>query len=732
MGVHAALMTALTWGTACSKTELDDLPAVKRIPEDTTTELVSLDSKPVNSEQVAESEEQEATPPVDLSASFESEPVDSPEGSTADRGATDDADELVPPAPESSSSNAPQPPETATVVPGASAQTNILLSGLPEMMSDAGMDAPVSTSTAERLVKIASVSTGEAASPEAIERLHRDLERIDEPVAALSRIDSFSSFYALSDVQKQQFTAERQTWAARSLEKLIRIDGHFVPRDQLEEEQRTLIRYLTHVLQQCQSRQSIEAVLETLEKASRENSDSIVAYYHSGLVKAIWFGDSRDALGDFRRITKEMPEHAGAWNNRAICEMKSGEFSGALGSWRKAVTSSQNLSDRTFIVHNIAYAASIAQSEKIKAPASFSDSATRLLADAAPLISDQPAARGPYWRFSPWIAKPDHVVAVRGYHDTSAIPAQHLRPLKRVNALAIGGEWLLVPTENLSMPYLGTSSSIRVLSPDLQVKTPIGFADDIATNEELGLTLLRCTALAAPELGIATEAVEPGDTVHVELSAPDQPGRFCSMNCVSLPMPVTYAFGLQGEESEGASAGAAIFDEQGTLAGLVTPLSSSATGPLVQFAWSAATIREFITSAGVVLPETNDQENKTWETRKDFLSNHLVRLELCYPEECLSLELAQRSKFNQSHFLIDRSCLVCDGRSRVNCDRKGCVKGQTSRRYKGIVSYTQKGEPIYGLKVAVERCTRCNGQATLDCPNCRDGTEPERGSLLLE
>ncbi|MCG6155880.1 tetratricopeptide repeat protein [Rubinisphaera margarita] len=732
MGVHAALLTALTWGAACSNSELDQLPTVSHVTEEVAANPDTQAEEFISSDSSSGPESSTTPPPVDQSNPIEPEFVSPPEGSSRDAEVAGDSTEPGPPRTEESSSESRQPDATAMAVPGASVQTNILLSGVPEMVSDAGMESPASSSTPQRVVKAASVSTEEVASLEAIERLHRDLEAESEPEAALSRLDSFLAFYRLSAAQEQQFAAERQTWAARGLEKLIRIDEHFVPRSELEEDQLVLIRYLASVIQLCQSRQSIESVLETLEKASRENSDSIVAFYHSGLIKAVWLNDSRDALGDFRRITREMPEHAGAWNNQAICEMKSGDFSRALGSWRKAVTSSQNLSDRTFIAHNIAYAAEIAQSEKIKAPASFSDAALRLLADAGPLVSGQPRARGPYWRFSPWIAKAEHVTAVRGYHDANAIPPQHIRPLKRISALAVGGEWLLVSTDDLSIPYLGMSDYIRVLSPDLQVMSSIGVAEFIATNEELGLTLLRCQALAAPVLEVARDIVEPGAPIHVGLSVPDQSMTFHSTNSVSLPTNVAYAFGLKMDEIEPLPTGAPVFDANGKLGGLIAPLSSSATGSPIQFVWSASTITEFLTAAGVVIPVTAEQGNGTWETRQHFLTNHLVRLELCYPEECLSLDLAQRSKFNASHYLTDRSCLVCDGRSRVNCDRKGCVKGQTSRRYKGIVSYTQKGEPIYGLKVAVERCTRCDGHATLDCPNCRDGTEPERGSLLLE
>lgn len=485
---------------------------------------------------------------------------------------------------------------------------------------------------------------------------------------------------------------------------------------------------LANVVQLAESGKSPEDIVAALERISAEHEDAVISYYIAGLVKAIWLNESRDALADFRRVLREVPDHAGTLNNIAICEMKTGDYGRALGNWRKAMEGNQLSVSRPEILHNIRYAHLLASSAKTKMPASFADAAGRLLSENGAEPGGQEDKATGFWRFSSWMAKPDQVVNIRAGVQASVIPPSLQMPVESTHGISLGGGLILVAEQNLRLPYLGRSQHLKVVGANVRASRHTAVCQSIATNEELGLTLLECPNLAAPVLSLSVGL--PGSKEGVFLA--DKNARSAiKFHEGTSEIPgddIKCLFAVITSSGHQGAVGMPVFDGTGSLTGVLSPLASLRSEKNGRYAWSTGVIREFIKAspaAPLAWPLVNESES--WEARQPFLADHIVRIQLCYPEETLSLSVAAPSKFNRSHYLADHSCFVCSGRSYLGCDQKGCANGSVSTKYREIVSRTIKGEPVYGTKIRTSRCPRCNGTGKLRCPNCSDGVEPGIG-----
>ncbi|WP_237228692.1 tetratricopeptide repeat protein [Rubinisphaera sp. JC750] len=614
-------------------------------------------------------------------------------------------------------------------IPNASDQTSLLLSTMPELAEGLQQKSESSTIPAFESPMAVSLETGSPPTPAAAERFYLDIENETDPGHALRRIDCFLEFYQLTESQIELIQQQRQVWEGREHEDFVKSGEHFVPASEVLKQREAFHQELAQVVQMAESGQSPDDIVVALDRISAEHDDAVISYYIAGLVKAIWLNESREALADFRRVLREVPDHAGTLNNIAICEMKTGDYGRALGNWRKAMEGNQLSVSRPEILHNIRYAHQLALSARTKMPTSFADAAARLLSENADETSQSEDKTTGFWRFSSWVAKPDQVVRIRTDVQTSVSPPSLQLPVESTHGISLGGELILVAEENLRMPYLGRSQHLKVVGANVRSSTHTAVCRSIATNEELGLTLLECPNLAAPVLSLS--AGLPGNNEGVFLAHRNARSAIEFHEGISeLPSDdIKCLFAAIASSGHQGAVGMPVFDGTGSLTGVLSPLASLQSGKNVRYAWSTGVIREFIkTSPAAPLAWPLINESESWETRQPFLADHIVEIQLCYPEETLSLNRAVRSKFNRSHYLADHSCFVCSGRSYIGCDQKGCANGSVSTKYREIVSRTIKGEPVYGTKIRTSRCPRCSGTGKLRCPNCSDGVEPGIGA----
>lgn len=609
-------------------------------------------------------------------------------------------------------------------IPNASDQTNLLLSTMPELADGLKQKREPSTVPAFEAPTAISLKSGSPPTPAAAERFYLDIENETDPRQALRRIDCFLEFYQLTESQIELIQKQRQVWEGREHEDFVKSGEHFVPAREVVKQRESFHQELAEVVQLAESGQSPDDIVTALDRISAEHDDAVISYYIAGLVKAIWLNESRDALADFRRVLREVPDHAGALNNIAICEMKTGDYGRALGNWRKAMEGDQLSVSRSEILHNIRYAHQLASSAKTRMPASFADAAARLLSENADKSAGPRDEATGFWRFSSWVAKPDQVVSIRAGVQASVSPPSLQFPVESTHGISLGGGLILVAEENLRMPYLGRSQHLKVVGANVRSSTHTAVCRSIATNEELGLTLLECPNLAAPVLSLSVSL--PGNNEGLFLANKNARSAIEFHEGISeIPSDDNKClFAAIASSGHQGAVGMPVFDETGSLTGVLSPLASLQSGKNVRYAWSTGVIREFIKASPatpLAWPLINDSES--WESRQPFLKDHIVEIQLCYPEETLSLSVAARSKFNRSHYLADHSCYVCSGRSYLGCDQKGCANGSVSTKYREIVSRTIKGEPVYGTKIRTSRCPRCSGTGKLRCPNCSDGVE---------
>ena len=613
-------------------------------------------------------------------------------------------------------------------IPNASDQTSLLLSTMPELAEGLQEKSQPSDTPAFEDPTAVNLKSGSPPTPAAAERFYLDLENETNPKHALRRIDCFREFYKLTESQTELIQKQRQVWESREHENFVKSGEHFVPASEVLKQQESFYQELANVVQLAESGKSPEDIVAALERISAEHENAVISYYIAGLVKAIWLNESRDALADFRRVLREVPDHAGTLNNIAICEMKTGDYGRALGNWRKAMEGNQLSVSRPEILHNIRYAHLLASSAKTKMPASFADAAGRLLSENGAEPGGQEDKATGFWRFSSWMAKPDQVVNIRAGVQASVSPPSLQMPVESTHGISLGGGLILVAEQNLRLPYLGRSQHLKVVGANVRASRHTAVCQSIATNEELGLTLLECPNLAAPVLSLSVGL--PGSKEGVFLA--DKNARSAiKFHEGTSEIPgdnIKCLFAVITSSDHQGAVGMPVFDGTGSLTGVLSPLASLRSEKNARYAWSTGVIREFIKAspaAPLAWPLVNESES--WEARQPFLADHIVRIQLCYPEETLSLSVAARSKFNRSHYLADHSCFVCSGRSYLGCDQKGCANGSVSTKYREIVSRTIKGEPVYGTKIRTSRCPRCNGTGKLRCPNCSDGVEPGIG-----
>ncbi len=564
----------------------------------------------------------------------------------------------------------------------------------------------------------------------AVERLFKDLDRIAEPAEGLERIESFEQMYELSDLQLEQITELRSSWERFNEENRLRSGTEMLDGKSVRERRAKSREILAGVSQMCVERKPIDSILEEIRLATTDDPECIVGYYLSGLIKAIWLNDPKGASGDFRRVLRDIPDHAGALNNLGICEMKAGEHARALSNWRSALNGTQHVAHRETVIANAQRALALSKVGKLALRETLQRSIETFL------DNEKSTIRATGWMYSPWIEREEY------YQPAPAKPqvAQFLQrpreePLtltQTASALAVGGEYLLVPISSLQLPYLQECQTIRLVGEPGLAGPAEKAVEVIVTSSELGLAVLFCRDFYSPRIPFLQEELAEQlairrSTESASGNSQDRPAEFGSLELLPPTDSSNHPFIAVIESTDANLEGTSLFTEQGEVVGIVSPIVSKTGNQYTHQVWSASTIQAFLEAAGINLAaypvSFTPQPSQNWDSIKNELQHHFIELRLYYPRANYGLEVAPRSPFNQSDYLADNTCMICSGRGRLSCDNKGCVKGRTSRTANVVTGRTPQGKPIFAVKVFHDPCRRCSATGFLRCQNCRGGVD---------
>ena len=615
----------------------------------------------------------------------------------------------------------PIPKPAPNDLPETSAQTSLLLANSPDLKQELPTPSAPSRGMGPEVIF---VSSGWPPSAETLERLHRDLATESRPASALQRIEAYLQLYAVDEVQQQMILSERQVWLARQAEQLRKFQNDFIPAKELDDADALTLSVLQNFPRLIQSQSSLDVLLAALDQANNAKTAPGSTHYFSGLLRAVWQNETRQAITHFHRTLNEIPNHAGALNNIAICEMKLGNHLKALATWRKALDGTFYLYYRPIIRHNLQYAQHLAVTTRAKTPASFADSIARLLAETPP-DAGEPAvsSKGELWKFSPWLGPAEYVAAIRGLPDISLIPTQQWHIGARIHGLALGEDLVLVDWQSLQIPSMGLPGKLRVISPNVSGAQPFGEAVVVACNPELNWALLHCPTLQAPLLELGAQPALAGEAIYFGFRTGTQPPQFQPGQLARAAENPGLPLSIRLTEAGPIGDAMPVFHSRGQLLGILSAIDAAGPDSALRHAWPVATLQEFIKAAPVTPIEWPLAEREgSWESKQNYLGEHLVPVELLYPEESLGLDRLQRSKFNSSHHLHDCGCVLCNRRTVVVCPQKGCGNGKVSVKEKVLVSRTAHGAPVYATKSVSVPCTRCRGTGTVSCPACLDGT----------
>ena len=584
-----------------------------------------------------------------------------------------------------------------------------------------------------------------AISDSEIREFERELKRERRARHAFARYEIFSQSFAFTPEQQNDIEINLAEWKQRSEANLFRLGSDWVPRDEVIEAEKAADLLIDRAAALI-SVGNFEGCIEQLEDANRANPNSVKAPYLLGLMWSlpiVGLNGPNEAEKSFRVVLARHPDHAAAHNSLAITQIKQGEHSAALRNLSEAARLSDVCPE---VVQNLGRFVHLVEAGRMRT----SPAILRRYADLyAELIGTRQGQK-----FNPklgWL----HMLPV---FPTSERERTDDRPTARVgqkgetlvpmfsgSGFAVAPGYVMTNRHVAVDASLGVADSIGIPAPGRPGKELHGTV--VAVSDEVDLALIHFPQLAAKPLPLHPQTIDLASDVLI-LGFPRGDVLGTGMKATQgvitgLPDPTRQGelgrYYIFDATSDQGNSGGPVFDRSGRVVGVLTFLYREGANIVSQgvvsqgidaelsggvtsesaHAFATAHIPDLVPGS---LPET---EFKDWAELTRSVSSSVFRLTVYYRAGLPQLQAAARKSKVRRGAMEDYTCPSCNGRSRVNCTQRDCRRGQVTIKYtmKRVIGVGPSQRVMQVPAFRKEQCSRCEGEGTLDCPDCVEGID---------
>ena len=536
---------------------------------------------------------------------------------------------------------------------------------------------------------------------QAIDAAFQRAKAADQAIESLAILEGLLQDKGLSSTQRKKIELEMAAWKERATKKLVRNGNDWVTVEVNAERVKEANFLVEKALVDLAAR-DYRSCKEGLEKASRVNENGIQADFLLGMLNTPAYANSPET-GErhFRKVLNRCEDHIPSLNNLALCCIRQKKLAPAVDAWRRLAELAPETPELAYnIVHLMAESAGsvipLTTTERRRFEA--------LLAGVPPGSIPSPESTQEGWRYM-YLAVP-----------RSDVPPGSSEPSDRLMLeTGLGNGFVIAPGLVItSRRLLGNAVTAKISSPTASGELD---AELVAASGVRDVAVLRCTALKAPSVWMASAAPSKGADVmamgrsRASVDAADAEVVKCK---IAMP-PATETEGLLLLDAPSLFFGGPILDKGGQVVGMRSPgfklpadrIGAVPTSDLLAFAKMADA--SFAPSTAPIPP--------TDEQRLAFLSEAIVTIR-CY-QPVVPMD-SPNGNSAVDRWLADPVCNLCNGPKFLICHARGCQRGKIART-RNIVAGK---DPVLGkdiIKPVTEYfpCGTCNGSGKIPCPRCR-------------
>lgn len=536
---------------------------------------------------------------------------------------------------------------------------------------------------------------------QAIDAAFQRAKSADQAIESMAILEALLHDKGLSSTQRKKIELEMGGWKERAEKKLVRNGNDWVTAEVNAERIKEANFLIEKALVDLAAR-DFRSCKEGLEKASRVNENGIQADFLLGMLNTPAYANSPET-GErhFRKVLNRCDDHIPSLNNLALCCIRQKKLAPAVDAWRRLAELAPETPELAYnVVHLMAESAGkvipLTTTERRRFEA--------LLAGVPPGSIPSPESTEEGWRYM-YLAVPRSDVP----------PGSSESSDRELLETGLGNGFVIAPGLIVtSRQLLGNAVTAKISSPTTSGELD---AELVAASGVRDVALLRCTALKAPSVWMASAAPSKGADVmamgrsRASVDAADAE----VVKCKIAMLPTTEAEGLMLLDAPSAFFGGPILDKGGQVIGMRSSgfklpadrIGAVPTSDLLTFAKMADAAFAPSTAS---IPPTDEQ-------RLAVLSKAIVTIR-CY-QPLVPMD-SPTGKSVTARWLADPVCNLCNGPKFLICHARGCQRGKIAVT-KNVIAGT---DPVLGKKIIKPvteyfPCDNCNGSGKVPCPRCR-------------
>lgn len=579
-------------------------------------------------------------------------------------------------------------------------------------------------------------SRGIADGPEPRRGIANDLEvtaiegeaiRCRTAQAAMEKYKQFIQSHDLTDKQLELLERRMKRWQERIDAGLVKLGGEWVTEAQAQAVGKRADLLVFEAYEKLQAG-DYKATRTLLERASKTDPAGIRADYILGMLNSpnLW-NYAVAAERYFEIASRRDPENVEILNNLALSRVKLGRCSDAIDLWSTALLSDREVQP---VVQNLGRFVKEVSAKRLVAPKLVADRALKLhdkaVADRKSVASDPRVG----WLYSRVALPADEArrADLKQAAVKSGLPPEEIQ----LHSVYIGNGtgFFVHPHYILTNRHVVDGSDfVRILDPaDRTVEYD---AEVTARAKGLDLAIIHCDRL-------------DGDPVSIREGMPRR-----GSDVLVLGFPLAYKLGDSLKSTRGqiaglpddtfkylwidatvnpGNSGGPIIDRSANVVAICTiktafeDRSQDNYGGALPIDWAMPLLKDEIPDFA---PRQSDVQFD-WPEIDERLSRSTVMIR----RYGRAVPVVARSPGPQDTKVVDifedRTCTACKGRIRIACPAVGCTRGsvadfEESWQIQGVGA----GQQVFKSRTPRSaKCPDCRGVGVVDCPHCRDGSDP--------
>jgi S1-C subfamily serine protease len=582
-----------------------------------------------------------------------------------------------------------------------------------------------------------------------------DLQRLirgqREAVVVASLIEGFLESNEIAEHEKELARDELPKWQQRADENAVRVVNKWITPDEFRQMKEDEIRLIKEAHRLIDIK-SDELAKEKFLDASQANPQSVRADFYLGLLNALVAHHRPDANKHFRKCIGRLLRDddlltgsrranlVAALNNLAIIQVRLHHYDTALSLWRQAIDMAPFTPE---LVQNLGLMAKLAQTATyVSIPKGTRDSAANLYAK---VTVDNNLAR--FDDRVGWLVIP-YIDTLDGSMDESG--DEEMVTVAWCTGFSVGGNYVVT-----SRYPLVDADRIVVHEGGNVFEIPSGKV--VAISNRSNLALLRIDGLNGTAFPWSADAPKPAQDVTI--SGYREPGftneTFQSRTATIVNMPNVLRHVETTQHSTGQAGtvfrvawfnyrdmlihdaitsagmeGAPLIDQEGRVVGIHigNRAALGAYGSKYSMAepshYAISFLRPIVSDLDV--RESGDVLGKppTSQELQGLLKSSIYQLSIQKRAPRLAWshrieELHRRQRQGAWTSYEDKTCMACNGQTKLECSNRGCNHGMIKKKVPKLITKDERtGSEIWGTQTISEKCPVCHGEGLVDCPNC--------------